>query len=103
MNAIAKRRAAREHSLELVFVEKAGRRETALSNMPVRITDACGHVVFDGASPGPCFYARLPKGRYTISTRWDAWSWSREVRIGEKGPQRVVFAWSKAAEAAPQL
>ena len=62
--------------------------------MPVRITDDKGKVVFEGQSAGPYFLARLPKGKYVVSTRWDAWSFSREVRIGGER-QRVVFAWSE--------
>jgi len=92
-----RKRAAREFALELVFVEKLGRRERPLSDMPVRITDAHGRVVFDGQSKGPCFLARLPRGRYTVSTRWDALSFSRPVSIAGDG-QRVVFAWSKPVE-----
>lgn len=92
--ADAIKRAAQEYPLELVFVEKKGKREMPLANMPVRITDDRGKVVFEGQSEGPYFLARLPKGKYTVSTRWDAWSFSREVRIG-RDRERVVFAWSE--------
>jgi hypothetical protein len=92
--ALALKRAASRFPLELVFVEKSGKRERHLADMPVRITDAEGRVVFDGLSAGPYFLARLPKGRYVVSTRWDAWSSSRPVKIGGER-QRVVFAWSK--------
>jgi hypothetical protein len=84
--------------LELVFVERCGRKESLRSDMPVRIVDEKGKVVFEGHSKGPYFHARLPKGRYTVSTRWDAWSSSRPVTIG-KAPQRLVFAWGAAAPA----
>jgi hypothetical protein len=89
---------AREYSLELVFVERAGRREREISDMPVRITDAHGRVVFEAATTGARCLARLPKGRYTVSTRWDAWCSSRPVTIGRER-QRVVFAWSGPPEA----
>jgi hypothetical protein len=92
--ANALQRAAQKYPLEVVFVEKCGKRERHLADMPVRITDESGRVVFDGLSEGPYFLARLPKGRYTVSTRWDAWSSSRPVKIGGER-QRVVFAWSK--------
>lgn len=78
--------------LELVFVERCGKKESLLADMPVRIVDAQGKVVYDGQSKGPVFKARLPRGRYTVSTRWDAWSSSRPVTIGST-PQRIVFAW----------
>lgn len=79
--------------LELVFIEKSGRRERPLSDMPVRITDADGRVVCQRQSAGPLFRTRLPRGRYTVSTRWDACSPSRPVTMRD-GKQRVVFAWS---------
>ena len=94
--AIALKRAADEYPLEVVFVQREGRREQLLPDMPVRITDEHGKVVFDARTMGPYFLARLPKGRYTISTRWDAWAFQRPVTIGSER-QRVVFAWSKPA------
>ena len=94
LEANAIKRASQDYPLELVFVEKVGRREKPLAEMPVRITDEKGKVVFEGQSDGPYFIARLPKGKYTVSTRWDAWSFSREVKIGGQR-QRVVFAWSE--------
>ena len=95
--ANALKRAAEAYPLELVFVEKDGRKERYLNDMPVRITDMKGRVVFDGQSKGPYFLARLPRGEYTVSTRWDAWSFSRRVSIGRER-QRIVFKWSKPAE-----
>jgi hypothetical protein len=92
--ANALKRAAQEYPLELVFMERDGRTDKYLSDMPVRITDANGKVVFEGQARGPYFLARLPRGRYTVSTRWDAWSFQRHVSIG-RDRQRVVFKWSK--------
>jgi len=90
----ALKKVAADYPLELVFVERFGRKENYVTDMPVRIVDAEGKVVFDGQSQGPYFLAKLPKGRYTISTRWDAFSSSRPVVVG-KERQRVVFAWGK--------
>jgi hypothetical protein len=86
-------------NLELVFVERNGRKQQPIGDMPVRIVDEKGDVVFEGRSEGPRFVAKLPKGKYIVSTRWDAWSFSRPVTIG-KERQRVVFAWG-APSAAP--
>ena len=80
------------YPLEIVFVERNGRKQEFVADMPVRIVDDKGNVVFEGVSESPHFIAKLPKGRYTVSTRWDAWSFSRPVTIG-KARQRVVFAW----------
>jgi hypothetical protein len=96
------KRPAPDYPLELVFIEKSGRRERPLSDMPVRITDADGHVVCQRQSAGPLFRTRLPRGSYTVSTRWDACCPSRPITIRE-GKQRLVFAWSRlrAASADP--
>lgn len=95
------KRPAPDYPLELVFIEKSGRRERPLSDMPVRITDANGRVVCQRQSAGPRFRTRLPKGRYTVSTRWDACCPSRPITIRE-GEQRLVFAWSSRAEGSAQ-
>jgi hypothetical protein len=89
------KRAAQDYPLELVFEQEGAKGEKMLKDMPVSITDERGKVVFEGQSDGPYFIARLPKGKYTVSTRWDAWSFSREVKIGGGQRQRVVFAWSE--------
>ena len=86
--------------LEVVFVERNGRKQEYLADMPVRIVDDKGNVVFEGTSKGPSFIAQLPKGKYTVSTRWDAWSFSRPVTIG-KSRQRVVFAWGAPSAEPP--
>jgi hypothetical protein len=90
--AQAMKRAAGHYPLELVFVQRDGKKENYLADMPVRIVDARGAVVFEGRSEGPYFLAELPKGRYTVSTQWDAWSFSRHVIVG-KEHERVVFEW----------
>jgi hypothetical protein len=82
-----------------VFVERSGKRERPLADMPVRIVDASGRVVREGRSTGPSYLARLPKGRYTVSTQWDALCPSRPVTIGEER-QRLVFAWTARPQTA---
>ena len=94
------KRPAPDYPLELVFIEKLGRRERPLSDMPVRITDAGWRVVASRQSAGPTFRTRLPKGRYTVSTRWDACCPSRPIVVRE-GKQRVVFAWTGVTEIPP--
>lgn len=94
--ADAVKRAAQEWPLEIVFREQDHGADRALERMPITITDASGKVVFDGVSEGPILLARLPRGRYTVTTRWDAWSFSRPVTIGEER-ERVVFDWKRPA------
>jgi hypothetical protein len=95
---VSTKRCVPDFPLELVFIEKSGRRERPLSDMPVRITDAHGRVVCQRQSAGPLFRTRLPTGHYIVSTRWDACSPSRPVTI-RSGKQRLVFAWSKSGDA----
>ena len=88
------KRAAQEYPLELVFEQEGPKGEKMLKDMPVSITDEKGTVVFEGQSSGPYFLARLPKGRYFVTTHWDDWSFTREVNIGADR-QRVVFGFRK--------
>ncbi len=90
------RRAAQAFPLELVFRERDGARVRGLTDMPVTITDAQGRVVFDRPSHGPYLVASLPDGRYTVTTQWDRWTFSKPVTIG-KQRQRVVFEWRRPA------
>lgn len=94
--ALAMQHAAKGYPLELVFVQKVGKRNEYLAEMPVEITDVHHKVIFKGMSDGPYFLARLPEGRYVVSTHWGQWSFSRHVTVG-KQTERVVFEWSKTA------
>jgi len=98
--ADAVKRAAQEWPLEVVFEEQDRGADRTLERMPITITDAGGKVVFDGVSEGPIFLARLPPGHYTVTTRWDAWTFSRPVTIGEER-ERVVFDWKRPAPETP--
>jgi hypothetical protein len=95
----AVKRAAQEWPLEVVFYESDGGTPRKLDNMPVVVTDAGGKVVFDGVTSGPVMLLKLPKGRYTVSTKWDAWSFSQPVTLGDDR-QRVVFDWKREGASA---
>jgi len=86
--------AAAKFPLEVVFVEQDGKAKRRLDDKPVVIRDRAGKVVFSGRADGPRFLARLPAGRYTVSTRWDSWTFTKPVTIGRER-QRVVFDWMK--------
>jgi hypothetical protein len=91
--ARAMRREAARYPLELLFVEKSGKRDDFLADMPVTIRNAKGDVVFRGRSSGPYFLAKLPAGRYTISSRDDGHAVTRHVKVDGKATRRVVFEW----------
>jgi hypothetical protein len=93
--ADAVKRAAQEYPLELVFMEHDGAAKRALYDNPVVIRDASGKVVLAGRTDGPYFLAKLPAGRYTITTHWDSWTFTKPVTIGADDRARVVFAWKK--------
>lgn len=90
----AVKRAAQEWPLEIVFYETVSSKPRTLENMPVTVTDATGKVVFDGIASGPVMLLKLPKGRYTVTTRWDAWEFSQPVTLGDER-ERVVFDWKR--------
>jgi HSP20 family protein len=91
--------AVEEFPLEVQFQEWHADGKRLLYNAPVTITGLDGHVVFEGKSTGPYFVTRLPKGRYIVTTKWDGWTFSREVTVDEKPRERLVFSW-RAPEAA---
>jgi hypothetical protein len=91
--ARAMRREAARYPLEVLFVERSGKRDEFLADMPLTIRDAKGDVVFRGRSSGPYFLAKLPAGRYAIATREDGRALTRHAVIGGKGTKRVVFEW----------
>jgi hypothetical protein len=97
--ADAVKRAAQDYPLELVFVERDGARKRELYDNPVVIRDATGKVVFAGRTDGPYFLARLPAGRYSVTTHWDSWTFTKPVTIDAGERSRVVFAWTKPAQA----
>ena len=93
----AVKREAQEWPLEVVFYEKDGTKPKTVENIPVKITNAHGDVVFDGLSSGPVLLVKLPKGNYTVTTHWDAWDFSKPVTLGDER-ERVVFEWKRGAE-----
>jgi hypothetical protein len=62
------------------------------------IRDETGKVVFDGVSRGPLFLARLPQGRYEVTAKWGAWTFTKPVTLGADR-ERVVFSWKKVEPA----
>lgn len=90
----AVKRAAQEWPLEVVFYERDGSKAKTVENQPVTVTDANGKVVFDGVASGPVLLLKLPKGRYTVTTKWDAWEFSEPVTLGDER-ERVVFDWKR--------
>ncbi|HXZ48732.1 MAG TPA: hypothetical protein VEG27_06905 [Usitatibacter sp.] len=92
------KRVAHDFPLEVVFVERDRAGASVRFDNPVVIRDVSGKVVFSGRTDGPYFLAKLPPGYYTVTTRWQSWSFTKPVTIGGER-QRVVFRWAKLAPA----
>jgi hypothetical protein len=101
--ADAVKRAAQEYPLELVFAERDGPKAQELDDNPVTIRDDTGKVVFAGRTQGPYFLAKLPPGQYTVTTHWDAWTFTKPVTIAPDERDRVVFEWKKPAIGAGEV
>jgi hypothetical protein len=95
--ALAMEHAAKKYPLELVFVARDGKRDDYLADVPVTIKDHKGNVVFEGSSDGPYFLARLPAGRYVITSREGERSFTRRATVDEGKTQRIVFEWKAGA------
>jgi hypothetical protein len=66
-----------------VSVARGGRRTSRVTDIPVAIRD-------DPANgDGPFFLERLAKGRYALTTHYDAWSFMSPVTI-DRARRRVI-------------
>jgi len=66
-----------------VRVAKDGRRTSRVTDIPVAVHDD------PAKTEGPWFLERLAKGRYALTTHYDAWSFMSPVTI-DKSRRRVV-------------
>ena len=62
------------------------------------IKDSKGTDIFEGASDGPLFYAKLPEGKYTVAATAEGKTLTQVVHVPAKGQARVFFAWPSAEE-----
>lgn len=62
---------------------KGGRRKSRVTDIPVAIRDD------PAQTEGPWFLERLAKGRYALTTQYDAWSFMSPVTV-DKARRRVV-------------
>ena len=76
-------RPAKIFRLEIVHVAKDGRRKSRLTDIPVAVHED------PAKDDGPYFLAPLAKGRYALTTHYDAWSFMSPVTV-DKARTRVV-------------
>ena len=74
---------AKVFQLEIVRIGKDGRRHSRLTEIPVAVRDT------PSKDDGPYFLERLAKGRYALTTHYDAWSFMSPVTV-DKARRRVV-------------
>ena len=78
------RRPAKTFHLEIVRVARDGRRTSRLTAIPVSVYEN------PAKADGPYFLERLAKGRYAVTTHYDAWSFMSPVTI-DKARRRVLL------------
>ena len=81
--------------LEIVRVAKDGKRRSRLTRIPVAVHDD------PAANDGPWFLERLSKGRYALTTHYDAWSFMSPVTI-DKSRRRVRLEEKARGPSSPE-
>lgn len=71
-----------------------------LADIRVRIEDAHGKSVVDAMAPGPLFYARLPDGKYRVSSTFGTQEQTRQVTIEKGRARELVFYFAPTSQAA---
>ncbi|MEC9365312.1 MAG: carboxypeptidase regulatory-like domain-containing protein [Pseudomonadota bacterium] len=98
------RRLSSEYPLTLTFVERApDGRNMYTAGVGVTITDSSGNAQLETKAQGPLLMAELPDGRYTVSATLGGDTKTREVKVSNGQPERVVFVWPQQSPDPRQL
>jgi hypothetical protein len=87
------REAAKDYTLEIVFVQKLKGLEEFISDVRVQIQDAQKNTVLDVTTEGPFLLVNLPNGRYEITAEFNSDTKQQKVNVGAKKHQKIVFWW----------
>ena len=87
------REAAKDYTLEIVFVQKLKQLEEFISDVKVKIQDAQKNIVLDVTTEGPFLLVNLPNGKYIITAEFNSDTKQQKVNVGAKKHQKVVFWW----------
>ena len=82
--------ARRDYNLQLLFAAKGS--GEYLSSVAVVVKNAHGDTVLDTVADGPLLYAKLPRGQYQVSARYQEQVQNRKVRLGG-GATSLSFYW----------
>lgn len=80
------------YNLRLVFARQGS--GAFFANVPVQILDFAGNAVLNTVSPGPCFYALVPPGRYTVIATHEGRTISRTADVTGYGGVEMDYYWA---------
>ena len=82
---------AHDYPLLLAFTEK----ETGnyIAGVQVTLKDRGGRTPVDVKSDGPCFFARLKPGQYSLQANYQGRIQTRSVAVKEHGQTAMVLRW----------
>lgn len=83
------------YPLSLTFDSPDNGAAAYVANVQVVIQNSHDATVLDATSQGPYFLVKLPPGKYHVKATYQNDTQSREVAIGEKGSERLVFSWKR--------
>ena len=87
------RAAAKDYTLEIVFVQKLKQLEEFISDVKVKIKDSQKNTVLDVITEGPFLLVNLPNGKYIITAEFNNDTKQQKVNVGAKKHQKIVFWW----------
>ena len=93
LEAESMREAAKDYTLEIVFVQKLKQLEEFISDVKVQIQDTKKNTVLDVITEGPFLLVNLPNGKYVITAEFNSDTKQQKVNVGAKKHQKVVFWW----------
>ncbi|WP_322999067.1 carboxypeptidase regulatory-like domain-containing protein [Castellaniella sp.] len=79
--------------LSMTFDQMEQGKGDYVADVQVAITDAHGTPVLDTTAQGPYLLAKLPDGRYQVKATYQHRTQTRDVTIGGKTPEHLVFSW----------
>lgn len=92
---------AHEYSLLLAFTEK----DTGhyIGQVQVTLKDRSGKPVLDVESEGPCFFAKLQPGQYSLLASYQGQVQKRSIEIKEHGQSAMVLRWEGSKKKEPRI
>jgi hypothetical protein len=97
----AMRSVSKQYNLKMSF-RMAGSGQY-FADVKVKVNDAKGKAVLDTVSEGPCFFAQLPPGSYTVNAQNKGVARTQKIALTAKpGPGLNLFWPAEADEKAEQ-